>query len=194
MIHVKKGFLQRGFVPDYEALRNLFIQNKPFQIISPPGSSAPPSQRANAVSSAIGRIEDASKKHEFALPHEPLFRLIHYLDGIDSSAAFLYTPGVLDEVYFDEPTLESMTSISEGLTRIFPVPLVSFYEGEKFKIPVLNLYEGGKSVRRTKAFSSNEEYNLRWKENFEKGVSDRMKRTGPEFVKEMGEALRSRRK
>ena len=176
-VPIKKEFSLDRFVVDNEKVRKLLLENKvegyPFGTPEEQIPDAP--FKHETPSSLVEYLNKVSKEYNFELPEEPLFYLFHNLGSMDFDAGYLYTPYFDQYVVVHDPTLTSITKISKGMSKLFPLPVLTIYEKDKFAIPKLILYQEGK-VSRKSGLAGNETYDSKywkkehekWTENFDK--------------------------
>lgn len=180
-----KQFLPERFrdVIDLEKVENLLRQNGVHEYRA--ADEVPTiwmGEETHNPNSLRRRVIELCSQNRFPTPEEPFFSLWYKLDDTDFKNAFLYLPEFARHLHFPSPSLESMIRISQELTQLFPTSLLAVYEGERWKIPVLRLYEGGKMKMESKKSGGNQEYHADWEERDHQRFRDSYSRNVDKFV------------
>jgi len=184
-MHNIKKHLPEGFQIDYEKIVKL-LERSGFDSYSPFSMSF---RGVHTPDSLKEEIKKFSEETEFPLTEEPRFNLFYTLDDVDGKNAFLYSPDFDCSIHFPHPTKGAITKVSKGLTRLIPLPLLSIYEGEKWKIPRLGLYENGKLTGASEGFVGESAFDPNWENNYWKRLARNADKHAGEYVDRAMEAL-----
>lgn len=123
------------------------------------------------------KLNAKARKLDFPLPKQSPLMLVYNLGIRDFDVAYFYD--INGPVAFNGiPTLEQIDGLSRDLTMLLPsAQLISYYDGERFTIPVLRLWQNGKIISEsenagTETYTSDywkkdeEEYKRRAKRDF----------------------------
>ena len=133
---ILRGFLHK-FDQDFEEdLINLFETNR--------FDNSHPNDLSRNI---FDRISNYSKEHKFDLPEEYFF-VFYELADIDFDRAFfnhssITGKGIIENSKSDI-NLEEIQKLSLGVSKIFKdMPVIECYNGNKFNLPRLMLYQNG---------------------------------------------------
>src|SRR3989338_1968553 len=76
-----------------------------------------------------------------------------------------------------------INELSGGLKRIFKIPLLGIYEGQRWRLPRLQLYEDGSLSRMSKGFVGENEYDQEWLDTYFERVTENFGKSIDEYLK-----------
>lgn len=119
----------------------------------------------------LKQISEKAKELNFELPliEQRFHSLFHNLGAGDFDAAYLYDTNFNPVALNGGPRLENITGLAIDLTQSLPENnLIVFYYNDRFAIPVLSLYKGGKLIRQSANAGSEIYHPNYWKADEEK--------------------------
>ena len=129
------------------------------------------------------KINELSGEFDFQVPEEPLFYSFFKLDDPDFLDTYLYLPEFSHMLHFPHSSLKSVKNVAGGLTRIFKIPLLGIYEGQRWRLPRLQLYEDGSLSRMSKGFVGENEYDQEWLDTYFERVTENFGKSIDEYLK-----------
>jgi len=130
------------------------------------------------------QLEDIEKETEIDIPEQPFFSLFYNLDDNDFKAAYLYSPYFSNYLMMRDPQLQNMINISEGLTRLAPIALVNVYDGKRWALPRVQIYQHGTLIKESEAVG-NESYDPDFGEKDEQKYLERAIKNAGIFKKKI---------
>ncbi|HLA23353.1 MAG TPA: hypothetical protein VJZ93_02350 [Candidatus Nanoarchaeia archaeon] len=185
MLPIKRSFLKKGIVIDIEEVNRLLLDNGCHNY-----RDIKLKPRKNDLGNSIHdgdslkcKINELSGEFDFQVPEEPLFYSFFKLDDPDFLDTYLYLPEFSHMLHFPHSSLKSVKNVAGGLTRIFKIPLLGIYEGQRWRLPRLQLYEDGSLSRMSKGFVGENEYDQEWLDTYFERVTENFGKSIDEYLK-----------
>ena len=183
-----RKFLTEGFRIDEERLMKLMEENDCYSfrnVYNQPTTNFEGDPIQNTIT-LRNYMNNLSSEHNFSIPDEPLFYSFFKLDDPDFLDTYLYTPEFSRMFHFPHSSLPTITNVHEVLTEIFQMSLLGIYEGQKWKIPKLQLYENGKLSRSSEGFVGEDEYDQEYIDGYWDRIRGRADKHIESFVQRLG--------
>jgi hypothetical protein len=126
-------------------------------------------------------LDTQAKKYNFIIPSEPNLYLLFKIETYDFDAGYLFSSGFEEYLTIPKIDYDRIKNISEGISRIVPVPLLTIYQNERFNIPALTHYEAGRIIAQSSTVGK-EIYTPDYYLQDEEGYVNRFKKNLTKFM------------
>ena len=93
------------------------------------------------------KLKKIEKETGIIIPSNPSFTLFYNIDGGDFDVAYLYDFEFKNYLMIPNPKLKDIINIGKGLSRLIPISLANIYEGERWALPKIQIYQKGKIIK-----------------------------------------------
>ena len=184
--------LQDSIKLDTEKIKELLLKNGVDGLMKTPGfQSLHADGRHHTKSSLDKQIKNIEEETKDIMPDDPFFSLFYNLDDGDFKAAYLYGPQFSNYLMMRNPQLENITNIGKGLTQLVPIPLVNIYEGKRWSLPRVQIYQRGEVVKESDLVGK-ETYSPDFEKQDELAFIERAKRYAGPFKEKIDSLFRNK--
>ena len=168
--------LQNNVRLDTEKIKQLLLKNGVDGFMDTPKSqSLDAYSEHHTFLSLDEQLFIIEKETGISVPDSSFFSLFYNLDDGDFKAAYLYGSQFKNYLMIRNPKLKNITNIAKELTSLVPIPLINVYEGKRWSLPKIQVFQDGRVVQESNLVGE-EVYSSNFEEQDELEYLDRAKR------------------